>query len=81
MIAPHGGGDILCDGLCRELAGLSPRAAPHSIGHQQNGRQAFTAERQVVDVGETGPVDHHLRMHRAHQEMILVLGADLARMG
>ena len=82
VIAAKGGGDVASDAFGREPARFTAAApASYSIGDEHDRCEAFTAEGQIVGFGETGTVNDDLRIDRPEQEMILILWANLARVG
>ena len=81
-VAAERGRDVAGDGLRGEAARLAAgHPAPDSIRHQHQGGEARAPQLQPLGVGKAGPVDDHLRVNSAEEEVILVLFADLAGMG
>ena len=73
VVGAHGGGDVLRDGGEGDPARLAPsRSTADSVGDQHVGGDPLSPQRQRRRIGQAGAVHHHLRMHGAEHEMILV---------
>jgi polyprenyl P-hydroxybenzoate/phenylacrylic acid decarboxylase-like protein len=72
--------DVLHDGLQRRRARLpSTGAAAHTIRHHRHvGHPLLSLRDQMILLGEIGPDDFHSLVDVDHQEVVLVLLADLA---
>jgi hypothetical protein len=81
VIAAQRRRDVRRDRLGSDATRLaSRRLASNSIGNEHHRCQPLSAQGQALDGGEARAVDVDLRIHRADEEVILILGADLSRM-
>jgi hypothetical protein len=60
------------------LARLPAALPPTPIRDEHDCREPLASEREAVGGRQAGAMDDHLRVHRAEEEMVLVLLADAA---
>jgi hypothetical protein len=80
VIAPQRRRDVPRHRLRRHAARALPRhAAAHAVGDEQDRRHALAAQRQTLRRRQARAVDDDLGMHRRQEKMVLIFGADQAR--